>query len=113
MAKKEPLVAVTSTNRPYLYDTPNVLSLPVGTEFRFRYQGRWVDPAIRNCVLGSPKELDGARLILVCHSQDTGHLIPLREAKVVRVEVLGPVTYVRFRAGAFLSPPPQNDHSQR
>ena len=104
MAAKD-LVAVTSTNEPYLYDAPNVLSLPEGAEFRFRYREPWVDPSLLVRSRETAEEFYRRRLVLVFHSQQTGHLVPLREASVVRVEVLGPVTYVRFKVGKFLAPP--------
>lgn len=104
MAHKPVLVAVTSTNEPYLYDAPNVLSLPLEAEFRFRYHERWVEQGLRNLAKASHDSLKGARLILVFHDEVKGHLIALREATVVRAEILGPVTYLRFKVGKFCNP---------
>ena len=68
MAVKRTLVAVTSTNAPYLYDTPNVLSLPDGAEFRFRYQEKWTEAALRELAIGSADHLKGATVALGFHS---------------------------------------------
>ena len=114
MAAKTLLVAVTSNNRPYVYDAPNVLSLPFGSEFRFRYQAKWTEEALRDAVIASSDRMKGSKVILVFHSEKSGSLVPLREAEVVRMEILGPVVYLRFRVGRFFNAPhsDEGEHSK-
>jgi len=105
MAAKLTFIAVTSSNTPYLYDTPNVLSLPKDAEFRFRYQEKWTEPEFLPLAGRHRDHFKGTKVILVFHSEASGSLVPLREVEVVRVEVLGPVVYVRFKVGRFFKPP--------
>ncbi len=95
--KTQVLVAVTSSAPPYVYDTPNLLSLPSEAQFRFRYQKKWVAPTVAAKTSGLLK----GRILLVFHSLETGNLVPLREGRVGQLEALGPVVYVRFAAGRF------------
>ena len=40
--KEEPLIAVTGSEQPYIFDLPHLLSLPEGFQSRFRYRPKWV-----------------------------------------------------------------------
>jgi hypothetical protein len=88
------LVAVTGSQPPYLYDLPQLLSLPQGFEFRFRYRRSWAQEELRK-----KDDIDhkGRDLFLLFHSQETGRVIPLRRAKIIQIEPAGPLLFVRFR----------------
>jgi hypothetical protein len=99
------LIAITGSQKPYIYDLLHLLSLPAGFEGRFRYQSRWVSNATLDEIQTAPKRLVGRPLLLFFHSQDTSRLIPLRRATVVEAEVIGPVVFLRFSVGGFFDLP--------
>jgi hypothetical protein len=103
-----PLVAVTGSQRPYIFDLPQLLSLPDGFEFRFRYHRIWVADdleqeleSLRNWkdVKPSQRMLAGETLFLVFHSQEQKRLAPVRCCTIIGIEPLGPMVFVRFRVG--------------
>ncbi len=103
-----PLVAVTGSQRPYIFDLPHLLSLPDGFEFRFRYQRKWVADDLKGSleqlrwysrIRDSEKILAGRTLVLVYHSQEQKRLVPVRQCTVIAIELLGPMVFVRFRVG--------------
>src|SRR3989442_14368683 len=96
-----PLIAVTGSSRPYIFDLPAVLSLPRDFEFRFRYRHIWVDPELQAQIAARPKELEGQPLILLFHSEQTRRVLPIRKCTIISVENLGPLIFVRFRMGSF------------
>jgi hypothetical protein len=97
----DPLIAVTGSDRPYVFDLPQVLSLPPGLEFRFRYRADWIDREVLDALSRTKGGLAGDDLWLFFHSRMTKRLLPLRRCKVVKLERLGPVYYLRFRVGEF------------
>jgi hypothetical protein len=99
--KQLPLIAVTGSERPYIYDLPHLLSLPEGFEFRFRYRHKWVESQLTGILLTHPENLQGKELIVLFHSQQTKRLIPLRKCTIISVENIGPMIFLRFRVGAF------------
>lgn len=102
-----PLVAVTGSQRPYIFDLPQLLSLPDGFEYRFRYDRVWVADELRHELdqlragEANPSErlLAGQALFVVFHSQERKALLPVRCCTVIGVELLGPMVFVRFRVG--------------
>jgi hypothetical protein len=96
-----PLLTVTGSQRPYIYDLPHLLSLPAGFEFRFRYRHRWVDTTILAAIARNPHAYVGRRIVVIFHSQDSKRVIPIRLATILGIEPIGPMVFVRFRAGAF------------
>jgi hypothetical protein len=93
------LVAVTGSQRPYIYDLPLLLSLPDGFEYRFRYHRVWISGDVEKDPAGS---LVGQPLVLIFHSQERKRLLPLRRCSVVAVDYLGPLVFVRFAVGPFV-----------
>lgn len=95
MSSRSTIIAVTSSEPPYLYDLPHILSLPNGFEGRFRYFVDWVAPDVA-------KQADrgvsfaGRELILVFHSLETGRLLPVRKAEVIELQRRGPMYHLRF-----------------
>lgn len=103
-----PLVAVTGSQRPYIFDLPQLLSLPDGFEFRFRYHRIWVADDLeqelaslrnRKGIKPSRTMLAGETLFLVFHSQEQKRLAPVRRCTVIGIEPFGPMVFVRFRVG--------------
>jgi hypothetical protein len=100
---KKPLVAVTGSQRPYVFDLPHLLAVPSGFEFRFRYRHKWVSESIQRELSEHSEAFRGRDLIVLFHSQETQRLIPLRKCTIVGLENLGPMIFLRFRVGPFAS----------
>jgi len=98
----EAFFAVTGSQRPYIYDLPQVLSLPHGFEFRFRYRHQWIDNRLWDRIRNDAKSFEGRDLILLFHSQEEQRIVPLRRATIVRVEELGALVFIRFRLCEFV-----------
>src|SRR5258707_11412118 len=98
-----PLVAVTGSQRPYIYDLPLLLSLPNGFEYRFRYQPIWVSDEINDAISSSSKRADlvGRDLIIVFHSQEQQRLIPVRKCSLISIDDFGAFVFLRFVVGPF------------
>lgn len=98
--EQRPLIAVTGSQQPYIFDLPHLLSLPNGFEFRFRYRHRWIEKGIlRNIKL--PHLLRERDLIICFHSQESRLILPIRTAKIISVEDIGPMVLLRFRVAKF------------
>lgn len=100
MSQPSGLVAITGSTRPYIFDLPLLLSLPTDFEFRFRYRHQWVEPAVRN----AEASWGDRELFLYFHCVDTGTLIPIRRGTVIKLESIGPMLFLRFRAGELVGP---------
>lgn len=96
-----PLVAVTGSQRPYIFDLPHLLSLPKGFEFRFRYRPRWVDQELITQIADRGETFAGREMVILFHSQDSKRLIPVRRGVVIGFEWVGPMIFLRFRVGEF------------
>lgn len=104
----KPLVAVTGSRAPYIYDLPQLLSLPDGFEFRFRYFPVWVADELTSKLQSYRAERDlqlrqkvfaGEPLVLLFHSQELKRLLPLRLCTIISLEGVGPLVFLRFRLG--------------
>jgi hypothetical protein len=100
-ATGRPLVAVTGSQRPYIFDLPHLLSLPKGFEFRFRYRPRWVEEKLVEQVVNQGETFAGREMVILFHSQDSKRLIPVRRGEVIAIESIGPMIFLRFRVGDF------------
>lgn len=96
-----PLVAVTGSQVPYIYDLPHLLSLPKGFEFRFRYQPKWVDESLTKKIVDEGVTFAGRSMVILFHSQEGEYLIPVRRGEVIAIEWIAPMIFVRFRLGEF------------
>jgi hypothetical protein len=105
MRNDKPLIAVTGSDKPYLYDLPHLLSLPAGFEFRFRYRHEWIEEELAAAIVRDPKSVRGRGLFIVFHSTSRSKVLPVRRATVVDVESAGAVVYLRFRVGGFIAVP--------
>ena len=110
--RREPLVAVTGSQEPYIYDLPHLLALPSEFEFRFRYRPQWVEAEVLS-EISEDNDLYGRPLIVLFHSQQNRVLIPIRRATVARIERLGPMVFVRFRVGALVNVLPDSPYRRR
>src|SRR5262245_24898658 len=101
MSQLTPILAVTGSQRPYIYDLPHLLALPTGFEFRFRYRPSWVEPALLQKLSASASALEGREIIILYHSQEGQMIIPIRRGTIIALERLGPMVLCRFRVGPF------------
>jgi hypothetical protein len=99
-----PMVAVTGSQPPYIFDLPHILSLPHGFEFRFRYWVDWVEPELRQKIDNDSggSLFTNESLVLLFHSKERKLLMPVRQAKVIQLERRGPLYYLRFTVGSFV-----------
>lgn len=104
-AAQKPLIAVTGSDKPYIYDLPHMLSLPPGFEFRFRYRPAWVERVLGTEIAANPGALRGRTVIVVFHSASQRRLIPVRRCRVVSLEAVGAIIYLRFRVEEFMRVP--------
>jgi hypothetical protein len=102
LASNVPLLAVSGSQRPYIYDLPHLVSLPKGLEFRFRYRYQWVEDALRRAVDENATALVGREIIFLFHSQDSKRIVPIRRARILGIESIGPMVFIRFRVGEFV-----------
>lgn len=106
MSNARPLIAITGSQKPYVYDLPHLLALPDGFEFRFRYRHQWVAPDIRRDLAAANTRHQGNDVILVFYSHETKRLLPLRKCTLVGLEDIGPMVYMRFQVGPFATVDP-------
>lgn len=93
--------AVTGSQKPYIFDLPKVISLPVGSEFRFRYRPKWVQKEIRESLDSNGNDVIGSTIVILFHSQQRKSLIPLRKARIIDAKSIGPMIFLRFHLGEF------------
>src|SRR5439155_16602982 len=105
MPQTNTCLLVTSTT--YRKDVLNLLCLPEGFEYRFRYRARWVDPG----VFRNPSVLKGMKSVVIYFhgsaTEQPREFVPIREVEIEDTEILGDILYIRFCTGKFY------DHSSR
>ena len=78
----------------YCYELNNILSLPNGFEYRFRYQkgvsSDWLP------TIDDPSSLEDSRALVILRDWDTASFIPLRWINIQTVQVVGDVVYFNF-----------------
>lgn len=97
---------VTSTT--YKQDILNLLCLPAGLHYRFRYRERWIPRE----VVENPSILEGKRAFIVYFhgataDESSKEFVPIREVQIDSVQPFGDILYVRFVTGGFLHYPPR------
>jgi hypothetical protein len=97
----------SASREGYSKDVVDTLAAPVGGERQFRYDQKWVDPALRDLV--SRRALPAEARCLLCFvdlrgKPQTPFILPLREAVLDRVIAAGTTYTLVFRLGAFRSP---------
>jgi hypothetical protein len=88
-------IIIVNSIKPYCYELNNVLSLPSGFTYRFRYQkkkkGEWM-PEIPN-----PKQLKGCKALVVLREFSvTAKLIPIRKILITKVVMIGDIVYIEY-----------------
>lgn len=99
--RRNPILAITGSQRPYIFDLPQLLSLPEGFEFRFRYRHTWVQRDLIRQVVAGATDFAGREAIILFHSQSSRRIVPIRRGTIIGVEELGPMILLRFRVGSF------------
>jgi hypothetical protein len=103
MSNDPPLVLVTSTRWPYLRDILDIMFLPSGMSYRFRYSPEYVSQAI----LENPLKLRN-RKGYVIHANTTKRpekfdevheLLPIREITIRHVKQYGEFIWIHFELG--------------
>lgn len=99
---------LTSTAFPYIKDALDLLFLPSGIHYRFRYRKELLPAEL--LTREGAEELEGKKAVIV-HIHTTKEkegvyrileFIPIREAKIDRVRVLGEFLWVRFILGDWI-----------
>ncbi|RPI14965.1 MAG: hypothetical protein EHM58_15230 [Ignavibacteriae bacterium] len=95
MKEKKFVIIIVNSIPPYCFELNNILSLPDGFSYRFRYQkkkqGNWM-PEIDN-----PSELNNCYgLIVLRDFQDTGDFIPIREIFIYKIIIIGDIVYIEY-----------------
>ena len=90
------IIIIINSIPPYCYEINNILSLPNGFRYRFRYQKKkgegWL-PEIDN-----PKEMENnIGLIVLREFQETGKFIPIRNIFIDKIEVIGDIIYIEYQ----------------
>jgi len=101
----EKVFLLTSTAFPYIRDALDLLFLPSGVHYRFRYRRAWVPQEF--LTKEGAKKLNGTNAIIVhIHTKKESEeaykiheFIPLREAKIDEVKMLGEFLWIRFVLG--------------
>lgn len=99
---------LTSTTFPYIKDALDLLFLPSGIHYRFRYRKEWLPAEF--LTEEKAEELTGKTAIIVhIHTRKEKEevyrileFIPLREAKIDNVRVLGEFLWIRFILGDWI-----------
>lgn len=89
-------IVIVNSIAPYCYELNNILALPNGFSYRFRYQnskqGEWM-PEIDN-----PKDLNNCDgLIVLREFQNTADLTPIRKINIYKVLIIGDIVYIEYR----------------
>ena len=105
-----------SASRPlYKRDALECTCYPSGHLFRFRYEGKYVAPAIRD----KAEAFRGKEGVIVFIDTvgEEGHkdfdFLPIRKIKTVRLFLKGLAIYIDFRFGDFINYGPEGDELQR
>jgi len=93
-------ILVTST--AYRKDVLNLLCLPEGIDYRFRYRARWISKEL----FENPSVLKGMRGTIAYFygsqaDEQSVEFLPIREVVIEDVETLGDILHVRFSTGKF------------
>jgi hypothetical protein len=102
MSTPQPKTCLLVTSTTYARDVVNLLCLPEGLQYRFRYRSQWVSPEI----LGNPSVLKGMKAVIVYFygsgpGEQEREFLPIREVEIEEVESLGDILYLRFKTGRF------------
>jgi len=89
------VIIIVNSIEPYCYELNNIMALPIGFKYRFRYQrnknGEWM-PEIKD-----PKLLlkcDG--LVVLREFQNSASFIPIRHINIYNVLVIGDIVYIEY-----------------
>lgn len=107
-SKDKTILLLSSTASPYIKDILDLLFLPSGVRYRFRYSKEWVQADFLTKD-GSKVLLDKRAIIAHIHTKKENEgdykileFIPIREAKIDDVKVLGEFLWVSFVLGDWI-----------
>jgi hypothetical protein len=88
-------IIIINSIPPYAFELNNILALPKGFNYRFRFQNKkkekWM-PEIAN-----PKELTNTNgLIVLRDFQNTAKFFPIRHIHIIDVKIIGEIVYLEF-----------------
>ncbi len=90
------VLVIVNAIAPYCFELNNVLAMPLGFNYRFRYRRFWM-PSVTD-----PNELVGLPLLIILRIFETGELVPLREATIWRISEVGDVVHIEYKLGAIV-----------
>lgn len=102
MSEKDCLIMITNNINPYMYDISQILALPKGSLYRFRYTERWIK---EKELLHQPQ----AGLV-VARDFNNAKLYPIRYVDINKIDQFGFIRYIEFLIGNyFFYPSNQKD----
>ena len=98
---EEFLILITSTQKPYIKDSLDLLFLPSGVEFRFRYRQKWLPDDFKNIEYLNTLKNKKALLVHIQSIKINGkyvinEFIPIRLAKVYNIKFYGEILWISF-----------------
>lgn len=108
---KQTVLIIVNAIAPYCFELNNVLAMPTGFIYRFRYRRFWMP------TIADPNKLAGLPLLILLRIFESGELIPLREATIERISEVGDVVHIEYRLGEIVrlqdEPASARNRSQR
>ena len=110
------LVMLTSTRDPYINDILDLLFLPSGSVYRFRYRQKWLPEHFRNPEIVD--EINDIECLLVhidVGPQTNGNyplreFIPVRKSKILEVKYLEEILWISFELGDWIKYEKNNEN---
>ena len=84
------VVIIVNSIPPYAYEANNILALPNGFAYRFRFRRKWM-PTVEN-----PMGLRGRSGLVVLRNFNTAEFVPLRRIRVSNILEVGEVYYIEY-----------------
>jgi hypothetical protein len=84
------VIIIFNSIRPYAYEVNNILAVPDGFTYRFRFRHKWM-PTIE-----SPSDLVGRRGLVLLRDFDNAKFVPLRRIQVSNILEVGEVSYIEY-----------------
>jgi hypothetical protein len=98
----ETIIMLTTTNEPYLFHIPTILSCPNRITYRFRYRNTWLGQEVQNSESDYLRKCNGV-LYLRDSTSKSGLCYPIRRFKVLWKEDRGVVTFFNLEMGDIIA----------
>ncbi len=84
------VIIILNSIPPYAYEVNNILSLPNGSNYRFRFRKKWM-PTIKN-----PLDMIGQPGLIILRNFATAEFMPLRRIRISDILEIGEVSYIEY-----------------